>query len=278
MPRQQARTEGSPIAPRPVTAATRLIAVVGLPIRHSLSPILHNAAFTALGLDWVYVALPMCSDRSIETLQHAWSLGIEGLSVTMPHKQAAAAAAVYRDPVVERVGAANTLVRRDDGWAAHNTDVPGFRTFVTEDLGLDPTQLTFGIVGAGGVAAAVVDALGDAASLAVWNRHPEKATALVGVERTITSPAQLDTLDVLVSCVPGEAVLDALVLRRGQVVIDLAYGTKATPLLERASAAGAQCHDGLGLLIRQAALQFELWTGEVAPLGAMRHAVATVAP
>jgi shikimate dehydrogenase len=234
---------------------------------------MHNAAFAATGLDWVYVAFPVADDDATSTLRAAWHLGIEGLSVTMPHKQAAARAAGDLDPWVRRMGVANTLVRGTAGWRAHNTDAPGFREWLENDLGVSIAGTRFGLLGAGGVAAAVAAAVSDAAEVAVWNRTPEKAAALVGAGHVLARPEALRAYDVVVSCVPSGAVPDRIEFGDGQIVLDLVYAPTPTDLMRRARGAGARAEDGLGLLLRQGALQFELWTGRVAPLDVMRHAL-----
>jgi shikimate dehydrogenase len=259
--------------PAPVTGETTVVGVCGWPVTHSLSPVLHNAAFAAVGLDWVYVPFALRPERAVETLRAAWQLGIRGLSVTMPHKQAAHAAATVVTPDVERTGAANTLVAHDDGWTAHNTDIGGFRLFLAEDLGFAVRGRRVGIIGAGGVASAVLDALVvDGADVLVWNRTRDRAVRLGGEERVAASPAELASCDLLVGCVPPDAVPVDVGFRDGQVVVDLVYAPPRTPLMRVAADAGAEVHNGLGLLVRQAALQFELWTGRAAPLDPMRAA------
>lgn len=258
---------------RSVTGATTVVGVCGWPVTHSLSPVLHNAAFDALGLDWMYVPFALRPEGAVGTLRAAWSLGIRGLSVTMPHKQAAHAAATEVTPEVARTGAANTLVARDDGWSAHNTDIDGFRVFVRDDLGWDVRGRRVGIVGAGGVASAVLDALvADGADVVVWNRTRDRAVQLAGEERVASSPDELTTCDLLVGCVPPDAAPTDLRLRADQVLVDLVYAPPITPLMRLAFDAGAEAHNGLGLLVRQAALQFELWTGRPAPLDVMTAA------
>lgn len=257
-------------APAPVTGETTVVGVCGWPVTHSLSPVLHNAAFGAVGLDWVYVPFALRPEGAVETLRAAWRLGIRGLSVTMPHKQAAHAAATVVTPDVERTGAANTLVSDDEGWTAHNTDIGGFRLFLAEDLGLDVRGRRVGIVGAGGVASAVLDALVvDGAEVVVWNRTRDRAVRLAGEDRVVASPADLSSCDLVVGCVPPDAAPAELAFRRDQVVVDLVYAPPRTPLMRLAADAGAEVHNGLGLLVRQAALQFELWTGRAAPLDVM---------
>lgn len=270
---------------RLITGATRVAAVVGDPVEHSLSPIVHNAAFASAGMDWAYVALPLPgddADAAADALRGAWSLGLRGMSVTMPHKAAAAAAAVERSKLVEEVGAANTLVRAETGWSAENTDVGGFANFVRRDLGMKVRGRRCGLVGAGGAANAVAVALRDdeAAEVLVWNRTPARAaeTALLAgaAGRAVTGFDDLSGCDLIVGCVPASALdvaaYAAIPFVAGATVVDLAYAPPHTPLMRAAAAAGADAHNGLGLLVNQAALQFELWTGRPAPLDVMSAA------
>lgn len=270
---------------RLITGQTRVAAVVGDPVAHSLSPLIHNAAFAAEAMDWAYVALPLEAGREAETaaaLQGAWMLGLRGLSVTMPHKAAAAAAAAERSPLVEETGVANTLVRVEAGWRAENTDVGGFRAFLTGDLGLSPGGSRCAIVGAGGAATAVAVALREegAAEVLVWNRTPGRADATAAFAGAGGAPvadlADLRGCDIVVGCVPA-AALDraayvAIPFTGGATVVDLAYSPPHTPLMQAAEKAGAESHNGLGLLVNQAARQFELWTGRPAPMDVMSAA------
>jgi shikimate dehydrogenase len=113
--------------PPSISGSTALVGVLGDPVRHSLSPAMHNAALAALGLDWVYLALPAPAERLVTVLEALEAVGCRGLNVTLPHKQAAARLAAERCPLAERLGAVNTLVPRPaGGWLGTNTDVAGF--------------------------------------------------------------------------------------------------------------------------------------------------------
>ena len=260
-----------------MTAATRVAGVAGWPVRHSLSPVMQNAAFVASGLDWVYVAFEVVAADAERALAAAYDLGLDGLSVTMPHKQAAAAVAVTGADVVRRLDAANTLVRGEHGWHADNTDVPGFAAFLaTADVDVAGTEV--GIVGAGGAAAAVAVAVAGAGAAGVRVWDPTATRAVRMLESTgvpgdaVADPGALAGCGLVVSCVPTDAVPAELGFSPGQVVVDLVYAPPLTPLLERAGAAGAETHNGLGLLVHQGALQFERWTARRAPLDVMWEA------
>lgn len=272
------------------TGGTRLAGVIGDPVRHSLSPTLHNAAFSALGLDWVYVAFPVPAGRVGEALGGAAALGIEGLSVTMPHKTAVAEALKRCSPTARALGAVNTVVRDGDELIGESTDGQGFIDALRFELGFDPTGRRCLVAGAGGAGRAVVLALAHAgaAEVVVLNRTPQRgeaAAALAGATARTGLPSEIESMDLVVNATPlgmtGGAGSDAVgplidpeLLRRGQVLVDLVYDPPTTVLMESARQRGATAVNGIGMLVHQAALAFTLWTGEDAPLAAMRAAVA----
>jgi shikimate dehydrogenase len=268
--------------------------VIGDPVRHSLSPVLHNAAFAAVGLDWAYVALEVRPGDVIAALNGIRALGFEGLSVTMPHKETVALAVDRLTSVAERLGAANTVVRRGRDLVGDSTDGAGFIDALLLDEGYSPEHRRFAVLGTGGAARAVVLALGQAgaASVVVIGRTPDRARAaatLAGPAGRVGRLEDLSDAEVVVNATPvgmdavrplrpngGEPGLpldlDPGRLGRGQLVVDLVYSPAVTPLLDAARKQGAIAVNGLGMLIHQAAHQFRLWTGEAAPLEAMSAA------
>jgi shikimate dehydrogenase len=283
-----------------------LAGVIGDPVRHSLSPVLHNAAFSALGLDWAYLAFPVPAGRAREALVGATALGVEGLSVTMPHKTPVAEALARCSPTAATLRAVNTVVRRQDELVGESTDGQGFIDALRSEPGLDPSGRRCLVVGAGGAARAVVLALAQAGAreVVVVNRTPERgraAAALAGVVGRLGRPAEIEEMDLVVNATPvgmgnddrgdrppaptaddprhagaASPLLDATRLGPGQVLVDLVYHPTTTPLLEMARHRGASAVNGVGMLVHQAALAFTLWTGEDAPVAAMRTAVAEV--
>src|SRR5690606_18323441 len=178
----------------PVTGRTRVAAVIGSPVRHSLSPTIHNAAFAAAGLDWVYVAFEVPAGAGERAVRAVLDLGIEGLSVTMPHKAAAAAAVDELTPVAEALGAVNCVYRVGGRLVGDNTDAAGFLDALRTDEGVDPAGLRCVVVGAGGAGRAVAWVLGraGAADVAIVNRSSdpaERAAALAGPTGRVGSPA-----------------------------------------------------------------------------------------
>ena len=269
--------------PHPAPAGTRA-AVLGRPVGHSLSPLLHRAAYAALGLtDWTYDALDI-GPADLPVLLAGLGPEWRGFSVTMPCKQAAAAVADEVDPLPRLLQAANTLVRTGaGGWRAENTDVTGVGTAL-QIGGVE--QLEHGaILGAGGTAAAAAVALASlgARQVDVVVREPARATDVVRVLETLGVVAEVQRLDdvraiaapVVVSTVPaeGQATVAELEWRPGQVVLDVLYAGWPTPLAQRVEWAGGQSISGLDVLFWQATVQVELMTGQPAPLAAMRAAL-----
>lgn len=262
---------------------TRLAAVIGFPVRHSLSPAMHNAAFGELGLDWVYVAFEVAPGGVEAAFAGVRALGFGGLSVTIPHKSAALEAVDEVSDAARAVGAVNTVVPTAGGrLRGDNTDGAGFLAALTDE-GFDPTGRICAVLGAGGAARAAVHALAGAgaAEVAVINRTPARAettAALAGATGRVGSPADVVHADLVVNATPlglagsQELPIDPELLREGQLVVDLVPNPAVTPLMRAARERGAGVAGGLGMLVHQGALAFELWTGRPAPVGVMRDA------
>lgn len=289
----QPRREGVPLTV--ITASTRLVAIIGDPVEHSLSPVLHNAAFAALDLDMAYVALPVAAGRVGDAVRGLGALGFAGANVTMPHKGAVIAHLDRISAVARRAGAVNTIVVDDGGLSGHNTDVGGFAEALRAVAGDDVAGSAALLVGAGGAARAAALALSDGkvSTLTVANRTEEAARLLTGslaaeypetsfdaVALAAVEPQQVRDADIVVNAsalgMEGVGKVPAILtdnIRRDHVVFDVVYGKRPTQLLEAAGARGARVVDGREMLVRQAALAFELWTRREAPLAAMRAAL-----
>lgn len=258
--------------------------VLGDPVEHSLSPVLHRAGYAAAGLDWAYDAHRVPAGglaAFLAGLDDSW----RGLSVTMPLKREALAAADAASDVARRAGAANTLVRRDGGWWADNTDVPGAVAALRERT--DRSLRTAAILGGGATATSTGLALADLGvgridvlvrdearaveTLAALAGHPAGPSVSVAA---LSAPGPL-ACDVVVSTVPAEAQTPELVARCAAVpvVFEVLYAPWPTPLAADVLASSARVLvGGLDLLVHQALLQFELFTGVPAPAAAMRAA------
>ncbi|MEI7617488.1 MAG: shikimate dehydrogenase [Actinomycetota bacterium] len=265
-----------------ITGTTRLAAVIGSPVRHSLSPVIHNAAFAAGALDWVYTAFEVAPGKAAEALAAMRVLGISGLSVTMPHKDDVAAAVDVLDPAAAALRTANTVVLQDDGrLAGYSTDGAGFVASLRE-AGVEPSGMRVAVLGAGGAARSVIDALARVGidHIVVINRSAARAEAAaqLGVGRARVGDAtDIARVDLVVNATSvgmgtDEAPFDLALLHAGQVVADLVYHPLETALLRAARLCGATAVDGLGMLVHQAALQQQLWTGVSPNPAAMRAA------
>ena len=254
-----------------ISGATRVAAVIGSPVRHSLSPALHNAAFAQLGLDWVYVALHVESGDAQRAVDAMRVLGLGGMSVTMPHKEAVALAVDELDPAASALRSVNTVVPRSGGaLVGHSTDGAGFVASLAA-AGHQVAGRTVCLLGAGAAARAISDALAraGAARVAVVNRtasSAEAAAELAGRVGTVGSARDAHDADIVVNATSvgmGTDALpcDAALLRPGQVVADIVYHPRDTALLRAAAAIGAATVDGLGMLVHQAVLQQRLWHG-----------------
>lgn len=262
-----------------------MFAVIGDPVQHSLSPTLHNAAFAALGLDAVYVALTVRPGHVASAVAGMRDLGLGGLSVTMPYKTAIAGAVDEVSDDVRKLDAANTVVRLPDGrLRGESTDGYGFLDALTA-AGVNVAGTRCVVFGAGGAGRSVILALAraGASSIGVVNRNDERAEAAValagGVGRRTSAEAVTDA-DIIVNATPfgmglvdGGLVFDPQRLAPGQVVNDLVYHPLDTPLLIAARSVGATTVDGLGMLLYQAGRQCSLWTGAPPPIDAMRSAL-----
>lgn len=265
------------------TAATRVAGVIGDPIRHSLSPVLHNAAFQALDLDWAYLAFEVPEGEAAGAIAGMRALGLDGLSVTKPHKEAVSALVDRLALSARRLGAVNAVARRGTALLGYNTDGPGFIDALRFDQGFDPAGRRCVVRGAGGAGRAVILALAEAGAaevVVVAGRSPEKAEAgaeLAGDVGRVGQPEEAADADLVVNATsvgmagePAEAVVDPSLLGPGQLVVDLVY--PVTPFVAAARLRGATAVNGVGMLVHQAAHAFQLWTGEEAPREAMSAA------
>jgi shikimate dehydrogenase len=271
---------------------TRLVAIIGHPVRHSLSPALHNAAFRALALDWAYLAFDIPPGEAPAALEAVRTLGIDGLNVTMPHKRDVAAEVDELSDAARALDAVNTVVRIGDRLIGHNTDGQGFVDALRIDENIDVAGMSCAVVGSGGAARAVVQALAaaGAAEIAVVARRAdaaEEVTALApGVASVSSARAIGDVvlvvnatpvgMDNVVGIDPAALPFDAGLIHPGHIVADLVYDPLVTPLVAEARRRGAVAINGLGMLLHQAAGAFRLWTGQDAPLATMSAAAMHV--
>ncbi|MCB0076021.1 MAG: shikimate dehydrogenase [Anaerolineales bacterium] len=272
------------------------VGLLGWPVAHSRSPAMQNAAFAACGLAWAYLLLPTPPERLADAVRGLRGFGLAGANVTIPHK--AAIMPLLDEVTLEAraIGAVNTIVRQGERMIGHNTDALGFLRALREG-GFEPRGCRAVLLGAGGAARAVLYALLAArAEVVVVNRTVATANRLASA-MSVLSTAPISTLslhdEALLQVALNEANVlinatsvgmephidhsplpESISLHEGLAVYDLVYSPRRTRLLEQAEGAGARPIDGLGMLIHQGAVAFELWTGQRAPLDEMRRAAA----
>lgn len=279
----------------PITGSTQLLGVIGDPIAHSLSPVMHNAALAELGVDAVYVAFPVAAEGLEAAIAGFAATGVRGLSVTIPHKQAIVPLLTELTPEAQAVGAVNTVWRTERGWAGTNTDVAGFVAPLKERQ--DWSGKTALVLGNGGAARAVVAGCGQLgfAVVQVVGRSIQKLADFkkswvdspLQSSLTIHSWTDLPTLlpeaDLIVNTTPVgmHTTADQTPLAADQldlapataVIYDLIYTPRPTRLLTLAAQRGLGTIDGLEMLVQQGAVALEIWLQQPVPVATMRQAL-----
>lgn len=308
-----------------ITGRTKVCGIFGHPVDHSLSPPMHNAAFAALGLDYIYVPFPVSPDSLPQAVTAVRALGLAGVNVTVPHKEAVLPLLDELSEAAALTGAVNTIVNRAGRLYGDNTDGRGFLRSLAEEAGFLPAGKTALIIGAGGAARAVAVqlALSGVKGLVLTNRTGRRANELAALlaERTgieaavalwpdsgravgaeadagdgdkstgpedifrparqaVTFDEAVQRSDLIVqatslglSRAAGPPPLPNFLLGPEKVVCDLVYTPPDTAFLKLARKAGARTVSGLGMLLYQGVLAFELWTGAAAPVEVMREAL-----
>ena len=290
----------SPTPPDPARkgALPRVVGLLGYPATYSVSPAMHNAAFRACGLEWVYTLFPVPPPELADALRGLRALRLAGANVTIPHKEAAATLVDRRSAEAARCGAVNTLVVEQGRLVGHNTDVGGF-VRALQEAGIGLAGGTVAILGSGGAARAVVLGVAAQGAERIWvaGRQPQRARELaeqlqphVGGARLGWAPlgpepvrALLAQADLVVNATPlgtqGEGadellrLADPTWLRPQASVVDLVYRPVETRWVQAARSRGLRAIAGGLMLLHQGAVAFELWTGRQAPLAVMRQAL-----
>jgi shikimate dehydrogenase len=276
----------------PLSGKTKICAVIGDPIAHTLSPTIHNAAFKHLKLDFVYLAFRVKANDLENAMQGIRELGIHGLNVTMPHKNTVVNYLDEMDPTVQFLGSANTILNREGKLSGFNTDGVGALQALREN-GVDLAEKKVLLLGAGGAAKAIAFSLApEVGELTVLNRATEKATKLAEAlrqisDKTITggslsrdvisknmadSDALINATSVGMRPAAGQSVVPPQSLRSDLTVMDIVYNPIETKLAKDAKAAGAKVINGVEMLIHQGAASFKIFTGKSAPIEVMRKA------
>lgn len=278
-----------------ISGKTRVCGVIGDPIEHSLSPIMHNAAFQALDLDYAYLAFkvkPACVADAVNGMR---ALNIRGLNVTMPHKKAVMASLDRIDLSAQIIDSVNTILNKENLLFGFNTDgVGAVRALKENGVALKGRKVL--LLGAGGAARAIAYSLAkEADELAVLNRTVKDAQALARLVEKATNKrivaaslepedidANLQDSDILINATsvgmkprPDETPVPIELLRSNLAVMDIVYNPLETKLAKDAKALGAKVVSGVEMLIYQGAASFEIWTGKSAPVEVMRKAALT---
>ncbi|OYT70156.1 MAG: shikimate dehydrogenase [Armatimonadetes bacterium JP3_11] len=272
---------------RQLDAHTQLAGVLGYPVRHSLSPAMHNAALRALGLNWVYLAFEVPPETLPQAIAGMRGLRIQGLNLTIPHKEAVIPLLDHLTDAAQQMGAVNTLFWEGERLVGDNTDAEGFLRALHE-AGIEPAGQTVLILGAGGAARAVAYALHkQECRLWIANRTPERAAVLAQAFQATPIAMTPDALrplipqlDGIVNCTSlgmtpntdSSPPMDWEALPDTAWACDLVYRPLHTRFLQDAQKRGIRTIDGLGMLIHQGALALERWTGQPAPMAVMRQA------
>ena len=276
-----------------ISGKTRICGIIGDPVEHSLSPIMHNTAFEALGLDYAFLAFrvkPACVAAAVESMR---ALNIRGLNVTMPHKTTVMASLDRTDLSAQIIGSVNTILNKENLLLGFNTDGAGAVKALKEN-GVELKGRKVLLLGAGGAARAIAYAVAkEADELAVLNRTVKHAQTLSKlIERSVNKKIAVGSLspsdveqnlqdsDILINATSigmkprsDTSPIPPKLLRSNLSVMDIVYNPLETRLVKDAKGAGAKIVSGVEMLIYQGAAAFEIWTGKSAPVGVMRKTV-----
>jgi len=279
-----------------VSGKTGMCGLIGDPVEHSLSPVIQNAAFEALGLNYVYVAFTVRQNDLGNVILGVRGLGFRGLNVTMPHKIDVIQYLDKLDDTAKKIGSVNTIVNEEGNLIGYTTDGIGALNALRYK-GVDLSGRKIVVLGAGGASRSVSFTLADEAEeLVILNRTFQRAKKLVddisnllgdsakiraGRLSNGTLKKELEDADIVVNATSvgmnpqnTETPVDRGLLHHGIVVFDLVYEPLETRLLREARRMGAETVDGLAMLVHQGAASFEIWTGEKAPIEVMMKAAA----
>jgi shikimate dehydrogenase len=281
-----------------ISGQTIICGIIGDPIEHTMSPAMHNAAFKALGLDYVYIPFKVKSLELKKAAEGIRGLNFRGMNVTIPHKVAVMQFLDRIDPLAEKIGAVNTIVNDGGILTGYNTDATGFLQTL-HDRNVEPAEKKVLLLGAGGAARAISHILTrEKAQLTILNRKQElswaedlaarlsrnyKADIKAGELTNENLKKAINAADLLVNATSlgmspdvDETPVPAELLHANLTVFDIIYNPLPTRLLREAAAAGAKTIDGLEMLVRQGAASFEIWTKIKPPVDVMRQAVLSL--
>jgi len=265
-----------------VSAQTKILGIIGHPISHSMSPVMHNIALSDLNLDYVYLAFDVLPKNLENALKGMRALNIKGINITIPFKESVIPYLDIIDPLAQKIGAVNTIKLQDDVIYGKNTDAAGFKKSLNEAQ-INPSGLDVLLLGSGGAARAISYTLIDNINrLAIINRTKQNAEQLVSrLKKESNSPIvakkltninlknEINIADLLINATPvgmypsqHDSIINPKMLHRDLTVIDLVYNPLETQLIKDAKIAGCITLNGLDMLINQGSLAFEWWTNK----------------
>lgn len=276
-----------------ISGRTKIYGIFGYPVAHTFSPDMHNSAFKKLGMDACYVPFPVPPEKLEDAVRAVVPLGLCGLNITVPHKERVLACLDELSEEARLIGAVNTVEIRKGRLIGHNTDGRGFLRSLGEHGGLNPKGKKFLFIGSGGAARAISFslALAGAAEIVFRDLDARKASLLAQDIRDKTGvpavtierdglPEHAADADCLINATPlGLKRTDPLpipekLIQRKHLVYDLVYNPPETELIKMAKKQGAKRLSGLGMLLFQGVISFEIWTGQKAPVLAMKNALS----
>ena len=276
-----------------ISGKTKICGLIGDPVEHTMSPVMHNAAFDKLGLEYAYLPFRVSPEELPQAVSGLRALNARGFNVTIPHKVAVIPLLDELDPLAEKIGAVNTVVNDNGVLKGYNTDASGFLQALLE-RGVEPKDKNIVLLGAGGAARAIAYILAEQdARLTILNRREELdwAEAIAAnirkdlrkdidvfellpeyLEKALESANILaNATSIGMSPASGVSLVPSQLIKSGLVVVDIVYNPVRTKLLQDAAVAGAVTVEGLDMLVWQGALAFEKWTGEKPPFDLMKE-------
>jgi shikimate dehydrogenase len=279
-----------------ITGKTKLLGIIGDPVKHSLSPVIHNAAISYLGVDYIYVPFPLKPKDLTTVIAGFSSIGIVGFNVTIPHKQAIIPLLSEATPMAQLVGAVNTVWRTKTGWKGTNTDIDGFLSPL-QSLQRDWANLTPIILGNGGAARAVVVGLAQLGCLKIYvvGRDRQKLwqfaqswkntqlTATLGIYFWDQLSEIIEETELLINTTPigmfpniNDSPMESILFSRmpeNAIAYDLIYTPNPTQFLKNAQQQGLITIDGLEMLVQQGAVALQLWLQKTVPVDVMTQSL-----
>lgn len=278
-----------------ITGDTQVLGIFGCPVKHSLSPLMQNAAIEALGLNYIYIPFEVRPDDLEAAVKGIKALGIAGVNVTIPHKERVIP---FLDEITEEarlIGSVNTIENESGKLIGHNTDSSGYIRSLREDAGFEPKEKKILVIGAGGAARGIIAGLlmEGASEITIANRTVGKGEMLAkefgekfkGIRiaalplSSLKDPQVLSSIDLIVNTTSMDLVgempeVEFSLTAPSVVVSDITYKPPVTPFLKKAQDAGRRTIGGLGMLVYQGAISLEIWTSKKAPVEVMKKALS----